>query len=235
MAETDLSGTSDDEKPLTAAQKARDTRARSRIEEDAAARRLVADTVWDTSRKRTVSDAEPVDPQKSKKTKVAQRSDDDDMEVDVVPARKPPARRAPNLKSDPAKPKANAVKSKSKSETVSPTASPKRKYLSRVVVDSDAEEEEAAAEEQVNKGPGRSSAKVSKAAGGIPAIPSKSKQKPTKVASDDDGSETDNSGSQSDDEEMEDQQSGDEGPVDLDAEVHVQPLFVTILNLTPFI
>jgi hypothetical protein len=45
MAETDLSDTSDDDDQLkTAAQKSRDTRARSRAEEEAAAQKLVAET-----------------------------------------------------------------------------------------------------------------------------------------------------------------------------------------------
>ncbi|KAJ7116294.1 hypothetical protein C8R44DRAFT_879677 [Mycena epipterygia] len=247
MAETDqsLSSTSDDEEQLTVAQKARDTHARSRAEEEAAAQKLIAETeksggrqskkdalkkkIWDTSRKRTVSNAEPVGPQKSKKAKASQRSDDDDMQVDTVPVRKPPAKRT--SKSNPAN--AKAVKSKSKAETTPPTVSSKRKHLSRVVVESD---EDSATEEQgksrfpaasyfiyipwpVNKGTSRSSTKISKAAGGVPTIPSKPQQKPTKITRDDDGSEIDNSGSQSDDEEMEeDQQSGNEGPVDLDAE-----------------
>ncbi|KAJ6608938.1 hypothetical protein B0H10DRAFT_1954978 [Mycena sp. CBHHK59/15] len=65
---------------------------------------------------------------------------------------------------------------------------------------------------QVNTGGG--------AAGAVPAIPSKQKQKAAKIAGDN-GSEIDNSGSQSrsDDAEIdEDQQSGDEGSIDLDAE-----------------
>ncbi|KAJ7896208.1 hypothetical protein B0H13DRAFT_2338538 [Mycena leptocephala] len=200
MADTDLSDTSDDEEQLTSAQKSRDTRARSRAEEEAAAQKLVAETeksggrqskkdalekkVWSTGRKRTVSSTESVGAQKSKKAKATQRSDEDDMQVDTVPARKPPAKRAP--KSDP---KAEAVKSKSR----------------------------------MNKGTDRSkrsSAKIPKAAGAVPAIPSKQKQKAAKIAGDN-GSEIDNSGSQSrsDDGEIdEDQQSGDEGSIDLDAE-----------------
>ncbi|KAJ7871066.1 hypothetical protein B0H13DRAFT_2350135 [Mycena leptocephala] len=48
MAETDLSDTSDDEDQLkTAAQKSRDTRARSRAEEEAATQKLVAETETD--------------------------------------------------------------------------------------------------------------------------------------------------------------------------------------------
>ncbi|KAJ7847289.1 hypothetical protein B0H13DRAFT_1907366 [Mycena leptocephala] len=88
-------------------------------------------TVWSMGHKRTVSNTESAGPLKSKKAKAAQCSDDDKMQVDAVPTRKPPAKRAPK-----ADPKPDTVKSKS------------RRYLSRVAVNSDDEEEDAACSNQ---------------------------------------------------------------------------------------